>query len=80
MVTSEEFMNNSCFGKKQYLNIVRLRAIENGRYVLKCSDQGISCVINQKGHLVKTITKEIENSKIKRINKNTFYQKLLSLL
>jgi apolipoprotein N-acyltransferase len=80
LATSEEFMNNSYFGRKQYLNIVKLRAIENGRYILKCSNQGISCVINEKGRIVKTITKEIENSKIQRINKNTFYQKILSNL
>jgi len=80
LATSEEFMNNSHFGKNQYLNIVRLRAIENGRYILKCSNQGISCVINQKGYILKTITKEIENSKIQRIKKNTFYQKTLANL
>ena len=80
LATSEEFMNNSSFGKKQYLNIVKLRAIENGRYILKCSNQGISCVINQKGRIVKTITKRIENNEIHLLTKNTFYQKLLSFL
>jgi len=70
----------NCFGKKQYLNIVKLRAIENGRYILKCSNQGISCVINQKGRIVKTITKKIENNEIRLLKKDTFYQKLLSFL
>ena len=80
LATSEDFMNDSYFGKKQYLNIVKLRAIENGRYILKCSNQGISCVINQKGHIVKTITKRIENNEIHVLKKDTFYQKLLSFL
>ncbi|MEP5503501.1 MAG: nitrilase-related carbon-nitrogen hydrolase [Algibacter sp.] len=76
--TSEQFLNNSYFGKKQYLDIVRLRTIENGRYIVKCSNQGISCVINEKGRIVKSITKEIENIKVQRINKNTIYQSLIS--
>ena len=73
-------MNNSDFGKKQYLNIVKLRAIENGRYILKCSNQGISCLIDQKGNIVKEIRTKVENSKIKIINKNTFYQTIISNL
>ncbi len=73
-------MNNSSFGKKQYLNIVKLRAIENGRYILKCSNQGISCVINQKGNITKRITKDVENVRVLKTGENTFYQKLLSNL
>ena len=80
LATSEEFMNNSSFGKKQYLNIVKLRAIENGRYILKCSNQGISCVINQKGSITKRITKDVENVRVLKTGENTFYQKFLSNL
>lgn len=80
LATSEEFMNSSYFGKRQYLNIVRLRAIENGRYVLKCSNQGISCVINQKGCITTRITKPIQNATVLKIKKNTFYQELIAYL
>jgi len=78
--SSESFMNNSYFGKKQYLNIVKLRAIENGRYILKCSNEGISCLIDQKGNIVKEIRTKVENTKIKIIKKNTFYQTIISNL
>ena len=78
LASSEAFMNNSHYGKKQYVNIVKLRAIESGRYIVKCSDQGISCVINQKGDIKKIISKEIENSNVKLLTKNTFYQTLLT--
>jgi apolipoprotein N-acyltransferase len=78
LASSEVFMNNSHFGKKQYVNIVKLRAIESGRYVVKCSDQGISCVINQKGDIVKVLTEQIENVNVKLLTKNTVYQTLLT--
>ena len=71
-------MNNSHYGKKQYVNIVKIRAIESGRYIVKCSDQGTSCVINQKGDIKKIISKEIENTNVKLLTKNTFYQTLLT--
>ena len=78
LASSEAFMNNSHYGKKQYVNIVKIRAIESGRYIVKCSDQGISCVINQKGDIKKIISKEIENTNVKLLAKNTFYQTLLT--
>jgi apolipoprotein N-acyltransferase len=53
LIASEEFMNDSFFGKKQYLNIVKLRAIENKKYILKCSTtKGVSCLINEKGDII----------------------------
>lgn len=78
LASSEAFMNNSNYGKKQYVNIVKLRAIESGRYIVKCSNQGISCVINQKGDIKKVISKEIENVNVELLTKNTFYQTLLT--
>lgn len=78
LASSEAFMNGSNYGKNQYVNIVKLRAIESGRYIVKCSNQGISCVINQKGDVVKVMTKEIENVKVELLPQNTLYQTLIS--
>lgn len=80
VLTSEYFMNNSTFAKKQYLNIIKLRAIECNRNILKCSDGGISCIINEKGDVVKNIKTGFENNLIFRIAKNTMYQKLIHSL
>ena len=79
LLASEEFLNNSYFAKKQYLDIVRLRAIENKRNIIKCSNKGISCIINEKGVIVNKIQKEIEKLTAYKIKDKTIFQKLLSL-
>ena len=76
--TSEEFMKGSSLGKKQYLNIVRIRAIESRRNIIKCSNKGFSAVINEKGEIVQKIDKVFQNVEAKRINRPSFYCKLLN--
>jgi len=78
--TSEAFMNKSIFGKKQYLNIIRIRAIETGRYILKCTNDGYSCVINPNGKIDQYLTAEFQTVNITKQKNNTFYQKILTLL
>lgn len=80
LLTSEKFMNNSHFAKLQYLNIIRLRAIENNKNILKCSTAGYSCIINEKGDITKKIENEIENNTIYKIKRPSIYQKLNSML
>ncbi len=77
LLASEDFMHNSYFGKKQYLNQVRLRSIETGRCILKCSSNGYSVIINDRGTIIKRINKEVSLVKLLIRNKNTFYQKLM---
>lgn len=77
--TSETFMNQSKFGQKQYLNIIRLRAIENNKFLLKCSSDGISCVINPDGKVIEYLnTEELMNVKIHIVDENSFYNKLIN--
>lgn len=78
LCTSEEFMNGSNYGKKQYLNIVRLRAIETQKQIIKCSNLGTSCILNKKGAIIRTLNSEIENIKININPKNSIYQQILS--
>jgi apolipoprotein N-acyltransferase len=78
--TSEAFLKKSDFAKKQYLNIIRIRAIETGRYVVKVSHDGTSCVISPKGEIIKYINNEFEIIEVPITNKNTSYQKIISRL
>lgn len=76
--TSEAFLKKSDYAKKQYLNIIRIRAIESGRYIVKCSNDGISCVINPNGEIVKYLDNEFEIIDVPECNTNTIYQKIIS--
>ncbi len=46
------FMNNSYYGRKQYDNIIRLRAIESNKPVLKVSNGGKSYYIDGRGSIL----------------------------
>lgn len=77
--TSESFMNQSRFGKRQYLNIIRLRAIENNRFLLKCSNDGVSCFISPAGEIIQYLNKEeLTNVKIYTIYEKSFYSRLIN--
>lgn len=80
LLTSEDFMNNSFFGIRQYLNIIRLKAIESNRNIVKCSSGGISAVINEKGDVLEKVTSEFQNVNAFRISKPSFFTKICSLV
>ena len=73
-------MENSYFGKKQYTDIIRLRAIENSKYLIKCSYNGNSYVISSKGKIIKYLHKGVNNVILPLNNKKTIYQKTISML
>ncbi|TVQ10240.1 MAG: hypothetical protein EA361_14330 [Bacteroidetes bacterium] len=77
MITSEEFTGKSFMGKRQYLNLVRLRAIETNRNIIKCSNNGLSAVINEKGKVTYKISNEFETVNAYRINKPSFLQRFI---
>lgn len=61
---------------KQFLQLSTIRAIENRKSVVHCSNMGISAFINQKGNIIaKTSSKNAEglNQKVKRNKEKTFY-------
>lgn len=80
LISAENFIKDSKFGQRQYLNIIKLRAIENRRYVVKCSYKGISCVVSPKGDIVKYFTRNLQSEKIPLVKTQTFYQKICTLL
>ncbi len=49
VISSEQFMKKTNYGKMQYNNILKLRAIENSLPLIKCSDGGNSILINEHG-------------------------------
>ena len=78
--------NEAWFGETaapyQFLSMSVLRAVENGRYVIRCANTGISCFIDSHGRIVKRL--QAKNGKdvfirgilvgsIVPITKKTFY-------
>lgn len=52
LISSEWFMKDSFYGKRQYLNFMRLRSIENRKPLIKSSSYGYSCIISKKGEIL----------------------------
>lgn len=80
VLTSEAFLGDNKFGKNQYLNIERIRAIENNRYLLKSSYNGYSCVINPKGKIIKKLNPNFNSVSLPLIQSKSFYQKFIQSL
>jgi apolipoprotein N-acyltransferase len=49
---SEDGWFGDSWGPKQHLAIARMRALENGRFVLRSTTSGISAIINEKGQVL----------------------------
>lgn len=80
LLASEAFLNDSEIGKKQYLNLVRLRAIENNKTLIKCSYKGISCVVSPKGKILKHLKEGINTETIEVNDKTTPYHTIIKTL
>jgi apolipoprotein N-acyltransferase len=50
---SEDGWFGKSWGPHQHLDIARMRALENGRYVIRSTTSGISALINEKGNVIK---------------------------
>ena len=65
-------------GHQQHLSYARLRAVENGRFVARSANTGISAIINSRGDIVKELGYEERGSiagKIGLRSEKTFYVK-----
>ncbi|MFT5892856.1 MAG: apolipoprotein N-acyltransferase [Dokdonia sp.] len=54
LLSSEIFMKGSFYGKKQYDDIVRLRAIETNKQLVKSTSAGKSYVLNTSGKIIQS--------------------------
>lgn len=79
LLTSEQFMNGSFYGIKQYMNIIRLRAIESNRNIVKCSSGGISAIINEKGAVYENVDREFHNVRAFKIEQKSLYNKMIDI-
>ena len=76
-VSNDTWFGDS-IGPYQHLNIARIRSIENNRWTIRATNDGISAIINNKGTIVDKLNKGetgILESKIKLINSNSIYNK-----
>ena len=55
IITSNEGWWNQTYFNKQFLDFVKLRSVENRKWIVKCSNTGISAVINPNGKIIDSI-------------------------
>ena len=64
------------WGPHQHLQIARARALENGRYLLRATNSGISAIINQQGRVLQRsaqFTPQVLTATVSRYQGNTPY-------
>ena len=76
-VSNDTWFGDS-IGPYQHLSIARIRSIENNRWTIRATNDGISAIINNKGTIVDKLGKGesgILESKIRLIDSNSIYNK-----
>ena len=78
LLTSEKFFNNSYFGMKQYNDIIRLRAIENRKPIIKSSNSGTSFFVDKFGFISKSCKGELCTFSVNKKNSSSSNNSLYS--
>ena len=76
-VSNDTWFGNS-IGPYHHLSIARVRSIENNRYTIRATNDGISAIISNKGTIVTLLDKGksgILEGNVKLIKKSTFYSR-----
>ena len=76
-VSNDTWFGNS-IGPYHHLSIARVRSIENNRYTIRATNDGISAIISNKGTIVTLLDKGksgILEGKVKLIKNSTFYSR-----
>ena len=76
-VSNDTWFGNS-IGPYHHLSIARVRSIENNRYTIRATNDGISAIISNKGTIVTLLNKGksgILESNVKLIKNSTFYSR-----
>ena len=74
-VSNDTWFGNS-IGPYQHLNIARIRSIENKRWTIRSTNDGISAIINSNGTIVDKLEKGssgVLEGEVELINNNTLY-------
>jgi len=74
-VSNDTWFGNS-IGPYQHLNIARIRSIENNRWSIRATNDGVSAIIDNNGTIVDKLEKgeiAILEGKVQLINRNTFF-------
>lgn len=75
MIANEQLLSGEV-EKAFYTNISKLRAIENGKYLVKSSNTGLSGIINEKGEIVYKLDDNkfgLANISVPLLKEKTFY-------
>jgi len=75
LITNDGWWSSSG-GYLQHLQLARLRAIETGRWIVRCANTGVSSVIDARGNILiatKYMHEETISYKIPIIDESTFY-------
>jgi apolipoprotein N-acyltransferase len=78
LTISNDTWFGASFGPFQHLQIAQMRALENGRYLLRATNNGISAIVDEKGNLVKTSSQfkeEVLNGEVYVMKGNTPFGK-----
>jgi apolipoprotein N-acyltransferase len=77
-VSNDTWFGDS-IGPYQHLSITRVRAIENNRWTIRATNDGISAIISNKGTIVDYLNKgrsDILEGQVKLISDRTFYSNI----
>jgi len=81
-ISNDTWFGNS-IGPHHHLSISRVRSIENNRWTIRATNDGISAIINNKGTIVDKLdkgTSGILEGKVELIENNSFYNRFGYLL
>lgn len=82
MTISNDIWFGGSLGPLQHLEMAQMRALENGRYMVRATNNGISAIINEKGELLKRsgqFTREVVRGEAKIMSGTTPFSQIGSL-
>ena len=77
-ISNDTWFGNS-IGPYQHLNLARIRSIENNRWTIRSTNDGISAIISNNGTIVNYLEKgvsDILEDRLSLISNRSFYNKI----
>lgn len=78
--------NDTWFGKSigpiQHMQMARMRAVENGRYLIRATNNGVTAIVDEQGHILQSLpqfTRDVLRGEIKVMNGSTPFSRWGSL-